>query len=101
MASTDEYTKTLGIQWNVPMDSFKITVPSSMQSESLTKRGLVSDVTKMFVVLHWVSPFTGKAKLLIELLWELKVDWDDPVPEDVLLSKIAIPRCYFDKEFQA
>ena len=47
----------------------------------------------------------------MEQLWELKIDWDDPVPEDVydtwlqrqkelhLLSP-TIPCCYIDKESQ-
>ncbi len=48
----------------------------------------------------------------MQLLWECKVDWDDPVPSDVqdawtqwrkelpLLSKKHIPHCYFDKNSQ-
>ncbi len=46
----------------------------------------------------------------MQQLWELKVDWDDPVPENIhdawlqwrtelhLLSQMPIPRCYFDKK---
>ena len=48
-------------------------------------------------------------KILLQQLWELKVDWDDPVPLTVremwlqwrsalkLLSDKHIPRCYFPK----
>lgn len=51
-----------------------------------------------------------KVKILFQQLWELKVDWDDPVPPTVkdvwlhwrnelpLLSGCHIPRCYIPKE---
>ncbi|XP_064405765.1 uncharacterized protein LOC135350852 [Halichondria panicea] len=79
MPSTEEYTKTLGIQWNAPKDCFKLSVPSPTPLETLTKRGLVSDVAKTFDALGWFSPSTIKAKILMQQLWELKVDWDDSV----------------------
>ncbi len=112
LPTSDEYTKTLGIQWNALKDCFKLSTPSPTPLETLTKRGLVSDVAKTFDALGWFSPSTIKAKILMQKLWELKVDWDDPVPVDIhcawlqwrtelhLLSQMTIPRCYFDKESQ-
>ena len=112
MPSTEEYTKTLGIHWHVPKDCFKLSLPSPTPLETLTKRGLVSDVAKTFDALGWFSPSTIKTKILMQQLWELKVDWDDPVPDEIhdawlqwrnelhLLSQKAIPRCYFDKKSQ-
>ena len=110
MPTTDDYTKTLGIQWNALKDCFKLCVPSSTPHHTLTKHGLVSDVAKTFDALGLFSPSTIKAKILIQQLWELKIDWDDPVPEDVhdawlqwrtdLLSQMTIPRCYSNKESQ-
>ena len=49
-------------------------------------------------------------KILLQRLWESKVDWDDSVPEEIedtwrkwrselsVLSTLGIPRCYFPKE---
>ncbi len=56
-------------------------MPSPTPLETLTKRGLVSDVAKTFDGLGWFSPSTTIAKVLMQRLWELKVDWDDSVPE--------------------
>ena len=48
-----------------------------------------------------------KVQILMQRLWELKVDWDDPLPPDIhdawlqlrselqLLSGKHLPRCYF------
>ena len=63
----------------------------------------------MFDVLGWFSPAIIKVKILLQRLWELKVDWDDPVPDSIkdswlqwrselqCLSDKHISRCYFPK----
>ena len=60
----------------------------------------------MFDALGLFSPVTVKMKILFQHLWERKLDWEDPVPEDLQgvwlqwrmelpsLSTIHIPRCY-------
>ena len=39
--SPDEYTKTLGIEWNASMDHFRLTVASLQETNNITKRTLV------------------------------------------------------------
>ena len=109
MPSSEQYTKTLGIEWNASKDHFRLTISEPPQLESITKRGLVSDVAKTFDVLGWFSPSTIKVKILMQQLWEHKIDWDDPVPSSIrdawsqwrselhMLSQKHLPRCYFDK----
>ena len=60
--------------------------------------------------LSWFSPYTIKMKILFQQLWEIKVNWDDQVPESVreswlkwqpefgLLSTKYVSRCYHDKK---
>lgn len=103
------YTKTLGIEWNTVMDHFRITIAKLPPLNDITKRFLISDVAKTFDILGWVSPCTIKMKILFQQLWEMKIDWDDLVPESIreawmrwrselgLLSSKHIPRCYYDK----
>lgn len=56
-------------------------------------------------------PFTTRAKVLVQHLWDKQRDWDDPsLPEDVLqpwltweeelqhLSQILLPHCYVSPE---
>ena len=108
----EEYTKTPGIEWNSNMDHFRLTIAKLPPLDNITKRMLVSDVAKTFDILGWFSPTTIKVKILLQRLWEQKIDWDDPVPTPVyndwlqwrselhLLSSKHIPRCYFDKKSQ-
>ena len=105
-----EYVKTLGIEWNANLDHFRLTVVKPPSSFPITKRILASDIAKTFDVLGWFSPSIIKTKILLQQLWELKICWDDPVPDSVhdiwsrwrselkLLSTKYIPRCYFSME---
>ena len=106
----DEYTKTLGIQWNSGLDHFQLTVVEFPETEDLTKRLLVSDIAKTFDAIGWFSSSIIKIKILLQHIWELKIDWDDPLPPEIkgtwlqwkteltLLSDQHIPRCYFPKQ---
>ena len=51
ISETDEYTKTLGIEWNVSTDQFRLTVTERPPSDEVTKRTIVSDVAK--VLMSW------------------------------------------------
>ena len=107
LPSDDDYTKTLGVEWNANKDHFRLTIAEPPPREKLTKRGLTSDIAKTFDILGWFSPSTTLVKILLQKLWELKVDWDDPIPTEVidswaqwraelpLLATKHIPRCYF------
>ena len=107
-----EYTKTLGIEWNSSTDHFRLTIANLPPLNNITKRVLVSDIAKTFDILGWFSPTTIKVKILLQRLWEQKVDWDDLVPDPIyenwlqwrselhLLSYKHISRDYFDKKSQ-
>ena len=109
LPESSEYTKTLGIEWNTVMDHFRLTIAKLPHLDNVTKRVLISDVGKTFDVLGWFSPCMIKMKILFQQLWEMKVDWDDTVPDAIreawlrwrselnLLSTKYIPRCYFEK----
>ena len=67
----------------------------------------VSDVAKTFDVLGWLSPVILCMKLLYRKLWQLGLDWDQEVPNELkeehktwrnnlcLLTGIRLPRYYF------
>ena len=99
------YPKALGVSWDSRADTIAthVELPNSFVS---TKRGILSDIAKMFNVLGWISPVILQTKKLIQELWRLKLGWDDEVPISVrlkhevwreelpLLQTIKMPRCY-------
>ncbi len=106
------YTKALGLEWNVKHDNFRLTMNNVNKSDRLTKRMLVSNIAKLFDVLGLLSPIVIKMKILLQCLWELRIDWDDYVPSKILevwaqweselpqLITCRIPRYYFPKTSQ-
>lgn len=110
MPDSDGYTKTLGVEWNTKLDHFRLAITQLPSSDSVTKRTIVSDIAKTYDVLGWFSPTIVKVKILLQRLWEQKVDWDDPVPDAVhevwsqwrneldSLTNHRIPRCYYPTE---
>ena len=99
-----EETSVLGIDWN-PMEdnihfhvclnfSHKVRginsepnlkendVPTSLPS-SLTRRLVLRQVMSIYDPLGLLSPFTLKAKLLLRKTWELRLGWDEPMPENL------------------
>lgn len=107
--SGQDYTKTLGLEWNTVSDTFHLTVSKLPPSEVVTKRILISDIAKVFDVLGWFAPAIVAMKILLQRVWEERVDWDDPVPEELQriwrqwrselpsLTCKGVPRCYFPK----
>ena len=107
---SEECTKTLGIKWDTKEDVFYLSIAELPPLHNLTKRKLVSDIARTFDVLGWFSPTTIKMKILLQRLWELKVDWDDPLTPSIgemwlqwrteldALSRKPIKRCYFPKD---
>ena len=106
LSEENKYTRTLGIEWNVVTDQFRILVADSSLFGELTKRKVISDISKVFDVLGFFAPATIKMKILLQRLWEIKLDWDEAVPEEVKnvwcrwrtelpsLTSVPIPRCY-------
>ena len=97
--------KALGLEWNSSLDCMSpaIKPPGTYKQ---TKRGIVSDVSKTFDVLGWISPSILVMKILYQKLWLLKTGWDEEVPSELadihskwreqlpLLSQKQLPRCY-------
>ncbi len=61
--------------------------------------------------LGYIVPYTTRAKVLVQRLWDKKREWDDPqLPEELLqawrtweqelpdIQRISIPRCYITLE---
>ena len=95
--------RALGCFWKPEDDMLsvkygEVDVPAS-------KRGVLKRVAMIFDPLGIVSPFTLRAKLLVQRLWTLKCGWDEPLTGTELkmweqwlselpqLKEIEVPRC--------
>ena len=106
--NASEPLKALGICWNTLTDCFLFSVPPSMLpvSDPETKRSLLRIASRVFDPMGLITPFTIRAKVLFQELWQRGLQWEDRLDEDVAdqwrswkselsqLSCITIPR-YF------
>ncbi|XP_071034252.1 uncharacterized protein [Parasteatoda tepidariorum] len=74
--------KSHGVIWNPNLDysTFKVDVNIH---DSYTKRKVLSTISRLFDPLGFLGPILTKAKLFLQKLWILRLEWDEPLPDSV------------------
>ncbi|XP_041451809.1 uncharacterized protein LOC121405256 [Drosophila obscura] len=97
-------TKTLGMRWSPRTDTFRYHLEDSFTNLNPTKRTILSISARLFDPLGLLSPISITAKIFLQKLWQLQLDWDEANPmllhtswERLKLNlcgldKIAVPR---------
>ncbi|CAG9120009.1 unnamed protein product [Plutella xylostella] len=97
--------KILGLGWSTDNDDFYFKIDPPDLDSVCTKRTIMSTIARLWDRMGFVAPTVLVAKLLIKKLWQLKVDWDEVPPDQVVrlwrqfcrelpaLNEIKIPRC--------
>ena len=80
--TNSSHPKALGLEWNSHLDVMSPSIYLA-NTPNITKCGIVSDVSKTFDVLGWISPSVLSMKMLYQKLWHLGIDWDETVPPDL------------------
>ena len=101
--------KILGVPWNPSSDHLAFDVSELAQAATTlqpTKRNLVSLIGKFYDPLGLLVPITIKFKILFQKLCQDKLEWDEPLPDDLLQEwkqlvadlneggPISVPRSY-------
>ncbi|KAL0902399.1 hypothetical protein ABMA27_000280 [Loxostege sticticalis] len=97
----DNIVKTLGVKYDILPEEFTFTCPSYLI------------IGKMFDPLGLIGPIIVVAKLFMQQLWSMKIDWDTVLPVTQLetwqkfifnlsqIGTIKVPRNIFCKEYQS
>ncbi|XP_035229061.1 uncharacterized protein LOC118201134, partial [Stegodyphus dumicola] len=100
--------KTLGVLWNTQTDCFLFTM-TIPHSNSYSKRDVLSLISKMFDPFGLIGPVVTKAKIFMQRLWLVKLDWNDTLLDYMAkewinfvstlseLSNLKIPRFVFQE----
>ena len=103
-------SKALGLKWDSHLDEMSPSIHHS-DSYSSTKRGIVSDVSKTYDVLGWISPTILQMKILFQQFWQEGIGWNDQVSEEAAklhqewrndlpnLTTKTLPRCYVHPKY--
>ncbi|GBM33620.1 hypothetical protein AVEN_203665-1 [Araneus ventricosus] len=74
--------KTLGMMWNNCEDAFLFDISFSSTTE-FTKRDVLSQIAKLFDPLGHLGPVISKAKIFLQRLWLLRIDWSQKLPSEI------------------
>lgn len=79
-------TKVLGMYWNTEEDTLKLSLTSTsnfLKTNLSTKRHVLQAANRIYDIMGLISPFTIRVKIMFQKLWELKIGWDNSLPEDI------------------
>ncbi|GBM17928.1 hypothetical protein AVEN_111081-1 [Araneus ventricosus] len=79
---TDLSVKTLGISWRPFQDRFVFKVSISIKP-SYTKREVPSVIARLYDPLGFLGPMLTRAKVLLQRLWQQRLDSDDVLPNPI------------------
>lgn len=79
----NDLSKTLGLMWSYFYDSFIYKISNLNSNSTVTKRTILSEMSKLFDPLGLVSPCIIIPKTLMQQLWLHKLEWDDDVPPEL------------------
>ncbi|XP_067294186.1 uncharacterized protein [Pseudorasbora parva] len=106
----DTQESALGLQWQCNSDTLAYKY-RPIKCSAPTMRHIYKVLASQYDPLGYIIPYTTRAKVLVQRLWDKKRDWDDPhLPEELLqawltweqelpnLQRISLPRCYVTSE---
>ena len=99
----DKDPKILGLLWNPNTDQLRYSVKIPEQ-ERVTKRTILSLISQILDPLGLIGPETIRARIILKGLWEIKLDWDESLPQRMhyewitfknqldSLNEVSVPR---------
>lgn len=80
----DEVMKILGISWNRERDEFQYSVNILPEQSPVTKRRVISDISRFYDPLGWAAPCVVTSKIFIQKLWLSGLEWDEELTPELL-----------------
>nr|XP_055033759.1 uncharacterized protein LOC129422083 [Misgurnus anguillicaudatus] len=105
-STADLQELTLGLRWNCISDTLGYNL-RSVETVEPTMRNIYKTLASQYDPLGFITPFTTRAKVIIQDLWKHNLGWDDPIEplplrekwltwvgELPTLVKLQFPRAY-------
>jgi len=79
-----ELVKVLGLVWNKRTDSLSCEIPPVQVNDDVTKRVILSYLSKVFDPIGFLCPALLPLKVLLQDTWLAKVGWDEKLPKEAV-----------------
>jgi hypothetical protein len=77
--------KMLGVMWSPASDEFLFEfTPPDPGGRPITKRVVLSWISRIFDPLGWIGPIVVRAKIFLQDLWLSHTGWDEPISRPML-----------------
>ncbi|XP_039311166.1 uncharacterized protein LOC120359023 [Solenopsis invicta] len=98
-------TNILGINWHPKTDTLHFSYEPDQSHKVMSKRTILSDISRLFDPLGLLGPTIVIAKLILQDLWRSNIGWDESIPQTVHtrwsmfqsqlteLNQLTISRC--------
>ncbi len=106
----DAQESALGLLWHCTSDTLSYKY-RPIECSAPTMRHIYKVLASQYDPLGYIVPYTTRAKVLVQRLWDKKREWDDPqLPDELLqawqtweqelpdIQRISIPRSYITLE---
>ena len=87
----------LGICWDIERDTFKFQI--DLKEILMTRRGMFSIVSSIYDPLGFVAPFILKGKIILQLLCQDEIGWDERVDDSIIDDWLIWQKRLQDKTF--
>lgn len=92
---TEKIITTLGIKWNIETDELMYSCNIRLEETPRTKRELFAEISTLYDPLGLITPIVIKARILMQSIWNLKIngkklDWDDVLPREIVKKWMKI-----------
>ncbi|XP_053623554.1 uncharacterized protein LOC128682758 [Plodia interpunctella] len=85
-------SSVLGVLWAPNTDTLRFSINLDFEKTTITKRLMLSNTCKIFDPLGLLSACTITLKILLQDIWQLKLEWDDPVPSNIIKKWESLTR---------
>ncbi|CAG7676246.1 unnamed protein product [Allacma fusca] len=102
-----KFVMLLGLLWYLDADEIGVNIREEVLPSIVTKRVMLSVISKTFDIMGILMPITVRAKILLQELWKEGRDWDEEISIElreefeaycrdlVEVQSYTVPRCYF------
>lgn len=84
--SDEADAKALGLRWITATDELTFRAVIPCMPKWPTKRQVLSEVAKLYDPNGFLAPIIINAKLMIQDLWHVGIEWDEKIPESMCVK---------------